>query len=136
MHHCRNTQSDSTPDYATLLSFARVGHRRYFRKGKADIALCHADLDAGSATETARACMGQRGYTLVQKVRGGSESVQSPDKLSGGISGTFRSGSTSGTVGIISGSCFLGSLSITLPFLVFSQKQSLTETNVSRFPCR
>jgi hypothetical protein len=37
------------------------------QKGKTDIALCHADLDAGSATETARACMGQRGYTLVQK---------------------------------------------------------------------
>ena len=37
------------------------------QKGKTDIALCHADLDAGSATETARACMAQRGYTLVQK---------------------------------------------------------------------
>ena len=37
------------------------------QQGKTDIALCHADLDAGSANETARACMGQRGYTLVQK---------------------------------------------------------------------
>ena len=37
------------------------------QQGKADIALCHADLDAGSANETARTCMGQRGYTLVQK---------------------------------------------------------------------
>jgi hypothetical protein len=37
------------------------------QQGKTDIALCHADLDAGSANETARTCMGQRGYTLVQK---------------------------------------------------------------------
>ena len=36
-------------------------------QGKTDIALCRADLDAGSANETARTCMGQRGYTLVQK---------------------------------------------------------------------
>jgi hypothetical protein len=37
------------------------------QRGKTDIAFCHADLDAGSATEMARACMGQRGYTLVQR---------------------------------------------------------------------
>ena len=37
------------------------------QQGKADIALCHADLDAGSTNETARTCMSQRGYTLVQK---------------------------------------------------------------------
>jgi predicted negative regulator of RcsB-dependent stress response len=37
------------------------------QQGKTDIALCHADLDAGSANETARACMSQRGYALVQK---------------------------------------------------------------------
>jgi hypothetical protein len=30
-------------------------------------ALCHADLDAGSANETARTCMSQRGYALVRK---------------------------------------------------------------------
>jgi predicted negative regulator of RcsB-dependent stress response len=36
------------------------------QQGKTDIALCHADLDAGSA-KTARACMSQRGYALVQK---------------------------------------------------------------------
>jgi|ERR1700722_7303958 len=36
-------------------------------QGKTDIALCHADLDAGSTNETARTCMSQRGYTLVQK---------------------------------------------------------------------
>ena len=35
------------------------------QQGKADIALCHADLDAGSANETAR--LAQRGYALVQK---------------------------------------------------------------------
>jgi hypothetical protein len=37
------------------------------QQGRTDIALCHADLDAGSANETARTCMSQRGYTLVQK---------------------------------------------------------------------
>jgi hypothetical protein len=37
------------------------------QQGKSDIALCHADLDAGSANETARTCMAQRGYALVQK---------------------------------------------------------------------
>jgi hypothetical protein len=37
------------------------------QQGKTDIALCHADLDDGSANETARTCVGQRGYTLVQK---------------------------------------------------------------------
>ena len=37
------------------------------QQGKTDIALCHADLDAGSTNETARTCMSQRGYTLVQK---------------------------------------------------------------------
>jgi hypothetical protein len=37
------------------------------QQGKADIALCHADLDTGSANETARTCMSQRGYALVQK---------------------------------------------------------------------
>jgi hypothetical protein len=37
------------------------------QQGKSDMALCHADLDAGSANETARNCMAQRGYALVQK---------------------------------------------------------------------
>jgi putative hemolysin len=37
------------------------------QQDKADIALCHADLDAGSANETARTYMAQRGYALVQK---------------------------------------------------------------------
>jgi hypothetical protein len=41
--------------------------RALLQQGKTDIALCHADLDAGSANETARTCMAQRGYTLVQK---------------------------------------------------------------------
>src|ERR1700733_13620301 len=38
--------------------------------------------------------------------------------LSGGISGSFRSGSTSGTGGMISGSCFLGSPFMASPFFV------------------
>jgi hypothetical protein len=37
------------------------------QRGKTDIALCQADLDARSTNETARACMSERGYTLVQK---------------------------------------------------------------------
>jgi len=37
------------------------------QQGKADIALCHADLDTGLANETARTCMAQRGYALVRK---------------------------------------------------------------------
>src|ERR1700686_196070 len=37
------------------------------QQGKTDVALCRANLDAGSANETARTCMSQRGYTLVQK---------------------------------------------------------------------
>src|SRR6202049_3802995 len=37
------------------------------QQGKTDIAFCHADLDAGSANETARTCMAQRGYALIQK---------------------------------------------------------------------
>jgi predicted negative regulator of RcsB-dependent stress response len=37
------------------------------QQGKADITLCYADLDAGSANETARTCMAQRGHALVQK---------------------------------------------------------------------
>jgi hypothetical protein len=36
--------------------------------------------------------------------------------LSGGISGTFRGGSSWGTGGIISGSCFFGSSAMTAPF--------------------
>ena len=41
--------------------------RRYFSKARLNIARCYADLDAGSANETARTCMAQRGYGLVQK---------------------------------------------------------------------
>jgi hypothetical protein len=41
------------------------------QQGETDIALCHADLDAGSPTDTARACMGQRGYTFGSEGSGG-----------------------------------------------------------------
>jgi hypothetical protein len=44
------------------------------QQGKADIALCHGDLDAGSANETARTCIAQRGYAL------GHESIESGEK--------------------------------------------------------
>jgi hypothetical protein len=37
------------------------------QQGKTDIAVCHANLDAGAPTETATGCMVQKGYALVQK---------------------------------------------------------------------
>jgi hypothetical protein len=63
----------ATMKAAPEMAWVRTDGRRIaddpalLQQGKADIALCHADLDAGSANETARTCMGQRGYTLVQK---------------------------------------------------------------------
>jgi hypothetical protein len=62
-----------TTNPAPEMAWVRTDGRRItddpalLQQGKTDIALCHADLDAGSANETARTCMGQRGYTLVQK---------------------------------------------------------------------
>jgi len=58
---------------ASEMAWVRTDGRRIaddpalLQQGKADIALCHADLNVGSANETARACMAQRGYALVQK---------------------------------------------------------------------
>jgi len=37
------------------------------QQGKSDIAFCHANLDVGAADETARRCMAQKRYALVQK---------------------------------------------------------------------
>lgn len=46
----------------------RIGDDPTLRQqGKTDIAVCHANLDAGAPTETARGCMIQKGYTFVQK---------------------------------------------------------------------
>jgi len=62
-----------TTTVAPGMAWVRTDGRRItddpalLQQGKADIALCHADLEAGSANETARTCMAQRGYTLVQK---------------------------------------------------------------------
>ena len=62
-----------TTKIAPEMAWVRTDGRRIaddpalLQQGKADIALCHADLDAGSTNETARTCMSQRGYTLVQK---------------------------------------------------------------------
>jgi hypothetical protein len=39
------------------------------QQGKADIALCHANLDAGLVDEKARACMNWKGYAFVRKDR-------------------------------------------------------------------
>jgi hypothetical protein len=63
----------ATTKVAPEMAWVRTDGRRIaddpalLQQGKIDIALCHADLDAGSANETARTCMSQRGYTLVQK---------------------------------------------------------------------
>jgi len=62
-----------TTKTAPEMAWVRTDGRRIaddpalLQQGKTDIAFCHADLDAGSTNEAARACMGQRGYTLVQK---------------------------------------------------------------------
>src|SRR3984893_11104399 len=62
-----------TTKTAPEMAWVRTDGRRIaddpalLQQGKTDIALCHADLDAGSANETARSCMAQRGYALVQK---------------------------------------------------------------------
>jgi len=45
------------------------------QQGKTDIALCHANLDAGPVDEKARACMSWKGYTFVRKDR--AEEVRS-----------------------------------------------------------
>jgi len=39
------------------------------QRGKTDIALCHANLDAGPVDEKARACMSWKGYAFVRKDR-------------------------------------------------------------------
>jgi hypothetical protein len=63
----------ATTKAAPEMAWVRTDGRRIaddpalLQQGKTDIALCRADLDAGSANETARTCMSQRGYTLVQK---------------------------------------------------------------------
>ena len=62
-----------TTNPAPEMAWVRTDGRRIaddpalLQQGKTDMALCHADLDAGSANETARTCMAQRGYALVQK---------------------------------------------------------------------
>jgi hypothetical protein len=54
------------------MTWVRIDGRRIaddpalLQQGKTDISICHADLDAAAPTETARSCMGQKGYTLVQ----------------------------------------------------------------------
>jgi hypothetical protein len=37
------------------------------QQGKGDIAICDANLDSGTPTASARGCMAQKGYVLVQK---------------------------------------------------------------------
>jgi hypothetical protein len=63
----------TTNNAAPEMAWVRTDGRRIaddpalLQQGKTDIALCRADVDAGSTNETARTCMSQRGYALVQK---------------------------------------------------------------------
>ena len=44
-----------------------VDDQALLKQGQADIAFCHADLDAGAAGDEARECMRRKGYALVPK---------------------------------------------------------------------
>jgi hypothetical protein len=66
---CVTTNNAAPPEMAWVRTDGRriADDPTLLQQVKADIALCRADLDAGSTNETARTCMSQRGYTLVQK---------------------------------------------------------------------
>jgi hypothetical protein len=65
-----------TTTVPTQMAWVRTDGRRItddpalLQQGKTDIALCHADLDAGSANETARTCMAQEDRVQQQRVFG------------------------------------------------------------------
>ena len=63
------TSKPSTPEMAWVRTDGRriVDNPALLQQGKTDIAFCHANLDANTADEAARACMSQKGYALVQK---------------------------------------------------------------------
>lgn len=65
----RNNEQNTAPEMVWVRTDGRriADDPALLQRGKADVALCQADLDPGSANETARTCMAQRGYALVQK---------------------------------------------------------------------
>jgi hypothetical protein len=64
-----------TTNVAPEMAWVRTDGRKItddpalLQQGKTDVTLCHADLDAGPANGSARACMAERGYALVQKTQ-------------------------------------------------------------------
>jgi hypothetical protein len=63
------TSKPSKPEMAWVRTDGRkiADDPALLQQGKADIAFCHANLDASAADEAARGCMSQKGYALVQK---------------------------------------------------------------------
>ena len=55
------------------MAWVRIDGRRVaddqtlLKQGQADVALCHADLNAGTVGDGARECMNRRGYAFVTK---------------------------------------------------------------------
>jgi hypothetical protein len=62
-----------TTSTLTELAWVRTDGRKIgddpalLQQGKSDIAVCDANLDSGAPTASARGCMAQKGYVLVQK---------------------------------------------------------------------
>ncbi len=61
----------AAPEMAWVRTDGRriAGDPALLQQGKADVALCHGDLDTGTASGSARACMAERGYALIQKAQ-------------------------------------------------------------------
>jgi hypothetical protein len=65
----------ATTSVAPEMTWVRTDGRRIagdtalLQQGKADVALCQGDLDTGTASGPARACMAQKGYALIQKAQ-------------------------------------------------------------------
>ena len=65
----------TTNNAAPEMAWVRTDGRRIaddpalLQQGKTDIILCHADLDAGSANETARTCMAREATLWFRRIR-------------------------------------------------------------------
>jgi hypothetical protein len=63
----------TTSTLPTELAWVRTDGRKIgddpvlLQQGRSDIAACDANLDSGAPTASARGCMAQKGYVLVQK---------------------------------------------------------------------
>ena len=75
------------------MAWVRIDGRRIgddpalLRQGQADIALCHANLDAASVSNGARECMNSKGYALVAKEQ--AEEARARFATTAGQSGTI-----------------------------------------------